>query len=69
MFSFEDFFCSFDVLYGGLGMGKTQFLKKPIFSAVNFYQFLAIKALDPDWIRVRTGIQPQILVPDPDPKH
>jgi hypothetical protein len=45
--------------------GKLQFLiKKKIifFSAVNFFQFLVDKALDPDWIRI--GIQPKILDPD-----
>jgi len=33
-------------------------------------QFL--KTLDPDWIRIRIGIQPKILIPKsitPDPKH
>jgi hypothetical protein len=34
------------------------------FSAVIFFQFLVIKALDPDWIRI--GIQPKMLDPDPD---
>ncbi len=38
------------------------------FSAVNFVQFLVMKALDPDpdpyWIRI--GIQPKMLDPDPD---
>ena len=33
------------------------------FSAVIFFQFLVIKALDPDWIRI--GIQPKMLDPDP----
>jgi hypothetical protein len=39
------------------------------FSAVIFFQFLVIKALDPDWIRIRIGIgfQPQTLDPDPEP--
>jgi hypothetical protein len=36
------------------------------FSAVIFFKFLVIKALDPDWIRIRIGIQPQTLDPDPD---
>jgi hypothetical protein len=27
---------------------------------------LVIKALDPDWIRIRIGLQPQTLAPDPD---
>jgi hypothetical protein len=34
----ESFSCSLDVLYGGLGISKLQ--------------FLAIKTLDPDWIRI-----------------
>jgi hypothetical protein len=29
-----------------------------------FFQFLVIKALDPDWIRIRIGIQPKMLDPD-----
>jgi hypothetical protein len=32
-----------------------------------FLQFLVIKALDPDWIRIRIGVQPRMLDPDPDP--
>jgi hypothetical protein len=39
----EGFSCSLDVLYGGLGISKLQFL-----------------------IRICTGIQPKMLVPDPD---
>jgi hypothetical protein len=35
------------------------------FSAVIFFQFLAIKSLNPDWIRI--GIQPKMLDPDPEP--
>jgi hypothetical protein len=65
----EGFFCNLDVLYRGIGIGKLQFLilKKLIFfSAVIFFQFLVIKALDPDWIRIRIGIQPKMLDPDPD---
>ncbi len=64
----EGFSCSLDVFYGGLGISKLQFfIQKNIkfFSAVNFVQFLVIKTLDPDWIRI--GIQPKML--DPDPKH
>jgi hypothetical protein len=34
-----------------------------IFFSVNF---LVIKALDPDWIRIRIGIPPKMLDPDPD---
>ncbi len=61
----EGFFCTLD---GGLGIGKLQFLSKKnliFFSAVIFFQFLLIKALDPDWIRIRTGVQPKMLDPDP----
>ena len=49
-------FCILDILYGGLGIGKLQFLIKKnllFFSAVIFFQFLVIKALDPYWIRIR----------------
>ena len=45
------FFCNLDILYGGLGIGKLPFLIKKhfnFFSAVIFFQFLVIKALDPD---------------------
>jgi hypothetical protein len=48
----EGFFYNLDILYGGLGIGKLQFLikkKKKKFSAVIFFQFLVMKALDPDW--------------------
>jgi hypothetical protein len=58
-----------DILYGGLGIGKLQFLiqkKFNFFSAVIFFQFLVIKAQDPDWIPIRIGLQPQTLDPDPD---
>jgi hypothetical protein len=67
----EGFFCNLDILYGGLGIGKLQFLiiiKFNFFSAVIFFQILVIKALDPDWIRIRIGLQPQTLDPDPDPE-
>ncbi len=63
------FFCNLDVLYGGLGIGKLQFLIQIFFfSAVIFFHFLIIKALDPEWIRIRIriGIQPKMLDPDPD---
>ena len=64
----EGFFYNLDILYGGLGIGKLQFLiKKNLkkFSAVIFFQFLVLKAQDPDWIRIRIGIQPKMLDPDP----
>ena len=66
----EGFFYNLDILYGGLGIGKLKFLiKKKLkkFSAVIFFQFLVIKALDPYWIRIRIGIHHQALDPDPDP--
>jgi hypothetical protein len=76
----EGFFYNLDILYGGLGIGKLQFLIKKKFSTVSFFQFLVIKALDPYWIRIRIsiririGLQHQPLDPDPekmntDPQH
>jgi hypothetical protein len=65
----EGFFCNLEILYGGLGIGELQFLIKKkfkFFSAVIFFQFLVSKALDPDWIRIRIGLQPQTLDPDPE---
>ncbi len=62
------FFCNLDILYGGLGISKLQFLIKTknfFLSAVLFFKILVIKALDPDWIRIRIGLQPQPLDPDP----
>jgi hypothetical protein len=38
--------------------------KIKFFFSCNFFQFLVIKALDPDWIRIRIGIQPKMLDPD-----
>jgi hypothetical protein len=32
---------------------------------MNFFQFWVIKTLDPDWFRIRIGIEPKILDPDP----
>ncbi len=65
----DGFYCSLDVLYGDLGIAKLQLLIKKIknlkFSNVNVFQFLVIKKLDPDWIRI--GIKPKML--DPDSKH
>jgi hypothetical protein len=55
----EGFFCFLDVLNGGLRIGKLQFLIKKkyyFFSAVNLFQLLVIKILDPDQINT-------------DPKH
>ncbi len=41
-------------------------IKKFKISAVILLQFLVIKALDPDWIRIRIGVHPKMLDPDPD---
>ncbi len=51
-----------DILLGGLSTSKLQFLKKKkqIFPAVNFFHFLVIKTLDPDWYSA------DIMYPDPD---
>ncbi len=57
------FFCNLDILYGGLGLGKLQFLIKKnliFFFSCNFFKFLVIKALvikalDPDWIQIGSG--------------
>jgi hypothetical protein len=54
-------FCSWDVIYGDLGIVIASFVK---FSALNFSSFLVIKTLDPDpdwyslfslkcWIQIR----------------
>ena len=65
----EGFSCSLGVLYGGLGIGKLQFLIKKIkikFPVVSFFQFWIIKP----WIRIRDP-DPQlekILDPDPYPE-
>ncbi len=59
----EGFFCNLDILYGGLGIGKLQFLIKK--NLIFFLQFLVIKALDPDWIRIQIGVHPKMLDPDP----
>jgi hypothetical protein len=65
----EGFSCSLDVLYEGLGIRKLPFL---IFEQEIFFQFWSSKP----WIRIRIGIQPKMLDPDPesmnpdpDPKH
>jgi hypothetical protein len=61
----EGFFCSLDVLYGGLGIDKLQFL---FLSAVIFFSFWLSKPL------IRIDVDPQMLDPDQnqinsDPKH
>ncbi len=73
----KGFSCSLDVLHGRLGISKLQFLMKKIsnlFFNLIFFKFTVIKTLDPDWIRIRVGIQPKMLDSDPDsmnpdPKH
>jgi hypothetical protein len=57
MSSFESFFCN--VLYGGLGIGKLQFLIKKKFFSRNFFPIFGHQnpgsGLDPDWIRIGSG--------------
>ncbi len=62
----EGFFYNLDILYGGLGIGKLQFLikKKKKISAVIFLNFWSLKP----WIRIRIGVHPKMLDPDPDPE-
>jgi hypothetical protein len=46
----EGFSCSLDVLYGGLGISKLQFLFNKIsnlFSSCVIFKFLVIKTLEP----------------------
>ncbi len=48
------FFCNLDILYGGLGIGKLQFLiikKFNFFPAVIFFNFWSLKP----WIRIGSG--------------
>ncbi len=53
----EVFFYNLDILLIKKNLKK--------FSTVIFSQFLVMKALDPDWIRI--GGHPKMLDPDPDP--
>ncbi len=55
----EGFFCNLDVLYGGLGIGKLQFLikKNLFFSFVNFFKLLVIKTPVSGLDRIRIYIQ------------
>jgi hypothetical protein len=54
----EGLSCSLDVLYGGLGISKLQFLIQQFVSTVFFLsKFLVIKTLDPDSL--------EMLAPDP----
>jgi hypothetical protein len=60
----EGFSCSLDVLYGGLGICKLQFLIKKIlnfFSSCKFFSIFIHR--NPG---IRTGIQPKMLDPDPE---
>jgi hypothetical protein len=65
LFRVKGFSCSLDVLYGGTGKVNCNFWSKKdnFFSCIFFLNFLVIKTLDPDWIRI--GIQPKMLDPDP----
>ena len=51
----EDFFCNLDVLYGGLGIGKLQFLIKKklnfFFQLLFLFNFWSLKP----WIRIGSG--------------
>ncbi len=60
----KGFFCNLDVLYEGLGIGKLKVDPKKIIF-ISDVNFLVMKTLDPDWIRI--GIQPKMLDLDPDP--
>jgi hypothetical protein len=51
-----------DVLFRELNEGL--FCNWLLFS-YEIFQFLVIKTLDPDWIRIRISIQPKMLDPDP----
>jgi hypothetical protein len=42
---------------------------KITFFQLLIFQFLVIKALDPDWIRIRITIQPKMLDSDPHQMH
>jgi hypothetical protein len=64
--------CSLHVLYGGLGtllgIHKLQLLikKVPVSNYFLSCNFLVIKILDPDWIRIQIGIQSKMLDLDPE---
>jgi hypothetical protein len=61
----EDSSCSLDILYGGLEIRKFKFLIKKIsnfFSCGIFPNFYLLKP----WIRIRIGIQPKMLDPNPE---
>jgi hypothetical protein len=48
--------CSLDVLYRGLGLSKLQFLIN--FFSCNFLKNFAHQTLNPVWIRILIGTQP-----------
>jgi hypothetical protein len=60
----EGFFYDLDIPNGGLGIGKMQFLIKKKTSALIFFSFLVIKALDPYWIRIGIGLKHHTLDQD-----
>ncbi len=66
LFRAEGFFCSLDVLSGGLGIGTCMiaFDSNKFLFIFYFFQFLVVTTLDQDWIRI--DIQPKMLDPDPD---
>jgi hypothetical protein len=46
--------------------------KKKKLSSCTFFSILVIETLDPNWLRIRIGIQPKTMHPDSmnlDPKH
>jgi hypothetical protein len=57
----EDFSCSLDVLYGGLGISKLQLEKLKLNNFFIFFKYLVIKTLDLDPHRLK------MLDPDPNP--
>jgi hypothetical protein len=59
----EGFFCNLDILFGGLGIGKLQFLIKKKFNFFFSYKFFSIFGHQTPWIRI--DIQPKMLDPDP----
>ncbi len=54
----EGFFCNLDVLYGALGIGIfVVFDPNIFFFSCKFFQFLVIKTLDPDLIRIGISLK------------
>ncbi len=56
----EGFSCGLNALCRVLGIAFFYLKNIKFLAAVNIFQFLVIKTLDPDWIRIRIGIQPKI---------